>query len=97
MANSFQQRSRIRKAVYGGLILVLLTVAILHRNLVVRAQADALALREESQGEVELTGSAVRLALTVRASGAARHVNRKLAWFDCTTAGVSTWICTQPL
>jgi len=64
MANTFQQRSRIRKAIYGGLILVLFTVAILHRNLLIRTQADSLALREESQGEVELTGSAMRLALT---------------------------------
>ncbi len=64
MASSFQQRARLRKAVYAGLILVLFTISYLYRQNIVLAQADDLGLREESKGEVELTGSAVRLSLT---------------------------------
>jgi hypothetical protein len=64
MANPFQRRSRIRKFIYGGLILVLFSASYLLRHQVVLGQADSLALREQSQGEVELTSSAVRLSLT---------------------------------
>jgi hypothetical protein len=64
MASSFQQRSRLRKGVYAGLILALFTVSYLYRENILLGQANSLGLREETQGEVELTDSAIRLSLT---------------------------------
>ncbi len=64
MANPFQQRSRQRKLAYGVLILLLFTGSLLHRRFVLEPRAEALQLRETSRGEVELTGSALRLLLT---------------------------------
>ncbi len=64
MANPFQQRSRQRKLAYGVLILFLFTGSLLHRRFVLEPRAEALQLRETSRGEVELTGSALRLLLT---------------------------------
>lgn len=64
MANPFQQMARQRKLIYAGLILVLFTGSILHRRFVVEPQAHDLQLREMTRGEVELTGSAVRLLTT---------------------------------
>lgn len=64
MASRFQQQSLTRKFIYFGLVLVLFTVSLLHRKLVINAQANELRLREEQQGEVELTGSAIRLTLS---------------------------------
>lgn len=61
---SFQQQSRVRKLIYVGLMGALLTGTMLLRSLVVEPQAKTLAMREENLGEVELTGSAVRLVLT---------------------------------
>jgi hypothetical protein len=55
---------RARKIVYGVLILVLFTSAFFWRRFVVEAQADQLALREQSLGDVELSGSLMRLTLT---------------------------------
>jgi hypothetical protein len=52
-----------RKILYGALILVLFTTTFFWRQ-VVEAQADQLALREQNRGDVELSGSLVRLTLT---------------------------------
>src|SRR5437868_5181208 len=64
MALPHQQQALIRKVVYTGLIVGLFTVSLLHRRLVVEPMADDLVLREKAQGEVALSDSAVRLALT---------------------------------
>src|SRR5262245_20486218 len=64
MASPFQQQSLRRKLVYIGLIVVLFTVSFVFRANFVEAKADELALREQNRGDVELTGSAVRLMLT---------------------------------
>lgn len=63
MASSFQQKSRLRKFSYAGLIIVLLTGSMLLRKGIVEPRAYDLQLRAEAQGEVELTSSAVRLTL----------------------------------
>lgn len=63
MASSFQQKSRLRKVIYGVLILGLFTATLLWRH-VLEASGNELALRESNQGEVELTGAALRLSLT---------------------------------
>jgi hypothetical protein len=54
----------VRKGVYIGLIVLLFTVSFLWRRYSVAAQADNLALREQNRGDVELSGSVVRLTLT---------------------------------
>ncbi len=79
MANSYQKASRRRKFIYGGLIAVLLVGSICVRGLIamptaelqrsagkwsIQQQSDRLDLNEMSQGEVELSSSAVRLVLT---------------------------------
>ncbi len=64
MASNFQQQARQRKLVYAALILVLFTAAFAWRQYSVNAQAAALAIREQSRGEVELSGAVVRLSLT---------------------------------
>ena len=61
---SVQQLSLIRKLIYLGLILVLFTVSYFFRTVVAEGQAADLALRDRDVGEVELTGSALRLSLT---------------------------------
>jgi hypothetical protein len=62
MTSSFQRQSQIRKVTYGVLILVLFTVSLFWRQFL-EAQADRLAVREQSLGDVELSGSALRLML----------------------------------
>jgi len=67
MANTFQQQSLRRKLLYIFLILVLFTATLAFRQAKVYgldAQAGALEIRDMDQGEVELTGSALRLTLT---------------------------------
>lgn len=64
MANPYQQQARQRKYIYGAMILVLLTASLGLRKWVVEPRANDLQLRETTRGEVELTGSAVRLMLT---------------------------------
>src|SRR4051812_32755334 len=64
MASPFQQQSLQRKLIYIGLIVVLFTASWVFRRSMVEARADELALREKNLGEVELTGSAIRLSLT---------------------------------
>jgi hypothetical protein len=64
MASPFQQQALVRKVTYLGLILVLFTGSLLHRNLSLKPHSTRLLLREENLGEVGLTDSAVRLALT---------------------------------
>jgi hypothetical protein len=79
VASPFQQRSLQRKIIYIVLILVFFTATlVLRRNsfviplpfdrqinfVCIDDQAKELEIREENLGEVELTGSAVRLMLT---------------------------------
>jgi hypothetical protein len=64
MASKFQQQARQRKLVYAALILVLFTAAWVWRRYSVDVQAADLAIREQSRGEVELSGSFIRLSLT---------------------------------
>ncbi len=64
MAAHPQQQSLFRKLLYFALILVLFGATLLMRQSVLLPRAEALGLREKSQGEVELTGSAIRLLLT---------------------------------
>lgn len=64
MANPFQSKSRQRKIVYFVAILVLFSLALIHRHRVIEPMANTLQLRETSRGEVELTSSAVRLLMT---------------------------------
>lgn len=64
MATTFQSQALQRKVIYIGLILVLFTVAFGWRRYVIDVQAEKLAIREQSRGEVELLGSVVRLGLT---------------------------------
>src|SRR5947209_5943760 len=64
MAVPYQQQALLRKVLYTGLIVALFTVSLLHRRLVVEPQGNNLQLREVSKGEVKLTDSAIRLALT---------------------------------
>lgn len=70
MASSFQRQSQIRKASYGALILALFTVSLFWRQFLEKQAAPpseenpgGLSLREQSMGDVELSGSFVRLTL----------------------------------
>lgn len=64
MASSFQTRSRIRKLIYTALIVLLFSVnALFLRPHVLETQANALALREQNQGRVDVTGELLRLSL----------------------------------
>ncbi|MFM7149880.1 MAG: hypothetical protein ACKO23_08570, partial [Gemmataceae bacterium] len=64
MASPFQQQVRQRKILYIALILVLFTLSWLWRQNVIAGLAQKLAIREDTRGEVELTGAVVRLGLT---------------------------------
>lgn len=64
MPASYQQQSLFRKLIYFSLIGVLFAATLLLRQHVVLPRAEALGLREKNQGQVELTGSALRLTLT---------------------------------
>ena len=64
MPASFQQQSRLRKLTYFGLIALIFTVTVVFRKGFLEDKAKALELREENLGEVELTGSAIRLLMT---------------------------------
>lgn len=64
MSSPFQQQARTRKLIYMGSIVALLTLSWAVRVFVVEAKATELAIREENVGEVEVSGSAVRLLLT---------------------------------
>jgi hypothetical protein len=70
MPSSFQQQSLQRKFIYFGIIVVLITATLIFRkpgllgHYSLEAQADKLSMREQNLGEVDLTGSAVRLMLT---------------------------------
>jgi hypothetical protein len=64
MATPLQQQALVRKLSYGAAILALLTGSLLLRAQVILPRANSLLLREETKGEVELTGSAIRLSLT---------------------------------
>src|SRR6266508_677208 len=59
-----QQLSQVRKFIYLGLILALFTASWAFRHYSVEPQATQLSLREQDLGEVELSGSAIRLSLT---------------------------------
>jgi hypothetical protein len=77
MASKFQQQALQRKLVYTGLILVLFTASIFWRNQAVKAQADKLGIRENDLGEVELSGSLIRLSLT-----GSRGVVTSFLWYQ---------------
>jgi hypothetical protein len=67
MATSFQQQSLRRKVAYTLLIVVLFSITLILRQAGaygIESQAEALQFREHNIGEVELTGSAIRLLLT---------------------------------
>jgi hypothetical protein len=67
VASPFQQQSLRRKIVYTCLILVLFFATLIFRQssaFGLESQAAGLELREHDQGEVELTGSALRLSLS---------------------------------
>jgi hypothetical protein len=64
MAYTFQQQSTIRKFVYFALILGLFTVSLVHRKMVINAQANELQMRESARGKADLTDSALRLTLS---------------------------------
>jgi hypothetical protein len=64
MASPFQQQSRVRKLIYFGVIVGLFSVSLLFRRFVLETEAMRLALREQNQGEVQLTDSALRLTLS---------------------------------
>jgi hypothetical protein len=64
MASNFQQRSRMRKMLYAGAILLLFTGTLFWRLAVVETFAQNLHLREQDLGHVELTGKTVQLLST---------------------------------
>jgi hypothetical protein len=64
MASSFEHRSARRKFLYFGLILLLFTGSLLHRKLVINAQANELLLRDVGRGKADLTDAALRLTLS---------------------------------
>src|SRR5262249_41042871 len=51
------------KLIYFGVIVALFSVSLLFRRFILEAEAGRLALREQNQGEVALTDSALRLTL----------------------------------
>src|SRR5262245_17131721 len=63
MARSFQQQALQRKLIYLAAVLVLFTGAWVWRRYVVEVQAEKLALREESVGEVKVVDAGLRLML----------------------------------
>jgi hypothetical protein len=64
MPSPFQQQSFQRKLTYVLLIPVLFTATYLYRDWMMKPLSERLEVREQDLGEVELTGSAVRLTLT---------------------------------
>jgi hypothetical protein len=64
MGSNYQQQRLLRKLVYAALILVLLIGAWSWRKYALATQAADLAIREQSRGDVELSGAFVRLSLT---------------------------------
>jgi hypothetical protein len=63
MASSYQQKSLWRKIIYTVAIVILFTASILYRKYLLEPSALHLQLREQSHGEVELTGAALRQLL----------------------------------
>src|SRR5262245_49428993 len=64
MASPAQQQIFQRKLIYLGSVVVLLLVSLLWRKYVVETKAQELALLDQSHGDVEVLGSAVRLGLS---------------------------------
>src|SRR5437868_8936674 len=64
MPSTFEQQSVRRKFIYFGLILLLFTGSLLHRKLIVNAQANELLLSDVGRGKADLTDSALRLTLS---------------------------------
>src|SRR5438876_5569747 len=64
MASPAQQQTFQRKVIYLGFVVVLLLGSLLWRRYVVEARADKLALLDQSHGDVEVVGSAIRLGLS---------------------------------
>ncbi|HEX3315249.1 MAG TPA: hypothetical protein VHR72_10185 [Gemmataceae bacterium] len=63
MANIYQRKSLRRKIVYTAAILILFTGSIVYRKRILEPTALRLQLREQSHGEVELSGAALRQLL----------------------------------
>lgn len=64
MASPFQKQARNRKIIYLVMIGTLFTLGWFWRHHYVDTKATELALREVNRGDVELSGSVVRLSLT---------------------------------
>jgi hypothetical protein len=70
MATPYQQQSLQRKLIYLGIFIFLISLTLILRkpgllgNYSLEGQAEALSMREQNLGEVDLTGSALRLTLT---------------------------------
>ncbi len=64
MASPAQQQTFQRKLLYLGSVVVLLLGSLLWRRHVVEAKAQDMALLDQSHGDVEVLGSAVRLGLS---------------------------------
>jgi hypothetical protein len=64
MDNTFARQARLRKLTYFGLIVALFFATLGLRLFAIEPKGDQLEVREKNLGEVELTGSAVRLTLT---------------------------------
>src|SRR5438132_4059982 len=82
MASPFQQQSLRRKIIYTVLILVLFSATLVFRQMNtygMEEQARNLGLREETLGDVELAGSALRLSL-----GGARGIAVCGLWWTAT-------------
>ena len=63
MANIYQRKSLLRKILYTTAILILFTASIVYRKQLLEPSALQLQLREQSHGEVELSGAALRQLL----------------------------------
>src|SRR5262245_10909117 len=64
MASPAQQQTFQRKLIYLGSVVALLLGSLLWRTHVVEARAKEMALLDQSHGDVEVVGSAVRLMLS---------------------------------
>ena len=77
MANPLLQKTRQRKMIYFGAIVVLFTLSLLAPRICRHAASVRLATREDARGEVELTSPAVCLVLT-----GSRGVAVTMLWYN---------------
>src|SRR5262245_6399696 len=64
MASPAQQQTFQRKVIYLGSVVVLLLGSLLWRKYAVEAKAEEMALLDQSHGDVEVVGSALRLGMS---------------------------------